>query len=104
VSIGQFRGILPAVVTPSDEKRRFWPAAFERLLSSMYDAGVDGVYVCGQTGEGLAQPTARWKQVLECAVGCTPRGKQVIARVGAHSTKPWPPFSPAGLRRRYHYP
>jgi dihydrodipicolinate synthase/N-acetylneuraminate lyase len=90
VSIGQFRGILPPVATPFNEKGRFWSAAVERLLSSrrlfssMYDAGVDGVYACGQTGEGLAQPAAQWKQAPECAVGCAPRGRQVIAHVGAY--------------------
>ena len=40
MSIGQFRGILPPVATPFNEKGRFWSAAVERLLSSMY-AGVD---------------------------------------------------------------
>ena len=46
------KGILPAVVTPVDEDENFAPAAYEALLEKIYTAGVDGIYVCGQTGEG----------------------------------------------------
>jgi N-acetylneuraminate lyase len=83
----EFRGILPAAVTPFDDKGRFWPTALERLLETFYEAGVDGVYVCGQTGEGLLQPAAQRKEVVECAVRCSPRGKHVIAHVGSYSAE-----------------
>src|SRR5205085_8799941 len=49
------KGILPAAVTPFDNNEQFAPAAFEALLESLYSSGVDGVYVCGGTGEGLLQ-------------------------------------------------
>jgi N-acetylneuraminate lyase len=45
------------------------------------------VYVCGQTGEGLLQPAAQRKQVVECALRCTPSGKRVIVHVGARSSE-----------------
>jgi N-acetylneuraminate lyase len=77
-------GILPAVVTPFDEWGRFADAAFERLLHFVYEAGVDGVYVCGQTGEGLLQRTESRKRATELAVSHSPRGKTVIVHVGAH--------------------
>lgn len=77
-------GILPAVVTPLQDGR-FWPAAFERLLKFVYDAGSDGVYVCGQTGEGLLLRAEERMRAVETAVQCTPRGKTVIAHVGAYS-------------------
>ena len=47
------RGILAAAVTPIDRAERFAEGPFEALLERVYAAGVDGVYVCGQTGEGL---------------------------------------------------
>jgi N-acetylneuraminate lyase len=44
---------------------------------------VDGLYVCGQTGEGLQQTVAMRKQTLEAALACSPKGKHVIAHIGA---------------------
>jgi N-acetylneuraminate lyase len=82
----QFHGILPAVVTPLDAGERFASASFESLLERVYAAGVDGIYVCGQTGEGLQQPVEQRKRVAEVAVRCSPAGKQVIVHVGAHRT------------------
>ncbi|MFB3825231.1 MAG: dihydrodipicolinate synthase family protein [Bryobacteraceae bacterium] len=77
-------GILPAVVTPLDDQGRFCPAAFERLLEALYGSGVHGIYVCGNTGEGLAQSAAQRMQVAEAAVRCSPKDKLVIIHVGAH--------------------
>lgn len=79
-------GILPALVTPMKEDLSLDPAQLERLCEVIYGAGVDGVYVCGQTGEGLQQPAAQRKQVLEAAVRATPKGKVVMAHVGSPST------------------
>lgn len=79
-----FQGILSAVITPFDEHENFAPAAFERLLERLYAAGIDGVYVTGQTGEGLLQPVEQRKRVAEVALRATPQGKSVIVHVGAY--------------------
>jgi N-acetylneuraminate lyase len=81
-----FEGILPATVTPLDEKERFVPAAYEALIERLYGAGVDGLYVCGGTGEGLLQSVAQRKQVAEAAVENSPAGKLAIVHVGAFCT------------------
>src|SRR5579864_8844174 len=80
-----FSGIFPAVVTPLTIERKFAPDAFERLLDRLYSAGCDGVYVCGQTGEGLLQSPEMRKQVAEAAVRSS-TGKAVIVHVGSSST------------------
>ena len=80
-------GILPAIVTPLDDRNRFHPGAFERLVKRLYEAHVDGLYVCGQTGEGLQQPLAQRQEVAEAAVRLSPPGKSVIIHVGAASTE-----------------
>jgi N-acetylneuraminate lyase len=80
-----FHGILPALITPLDDQGRLLPAALERLLAALYATDIQGVYVCGQTGEGPAQPVEQRMQVLETTVRCTPAGKSVIAHVGAAS-------------------
>jgi N-acetylneuraminate lyase len=82
----KLHGILPAVVTPFDADGKFVPAVFERLLDRLYSAGVHGIYVCGQTGEGLLQPVEQRKRVAEVAVRCSPPGKQVIVHTGAFRT------------------
>ena len=80
------RGVMPAILTPMDAEGRFLPGAFEQLLEFVYTRGADGIYVCGQTGEGLQQPVAQRKLVVESAVQHTPSGKFVMAHIGAPST------------------
>jgi N-acetylneuraminate lyase len=80
------KGILPAAVTPFDSDEQFVPAFFEALLESLYSAGVDGVYVCGGTGEGLLQTVEQRKRVAEAAIANSPKGKLVMVHVGSHRT------------------
>jgi N-acetylneuraminate lyase len=82
----ELRGILPALVTPFDESGALVEAAFEKLLERVYKTNIDGVYVCGSTGEGLLQPIEQRKRVAEMAVRCSPGGKQVIVHTGAYRT------------------
>jgi len=86
MSTARFEGILPAVITPFDEHENFAPEVFERLLERLYGAGIDGLYVTGQTGEGLLQPVEQRKRVAESAVRCSPKGKTVIVHVGTYRT------------------
>jgi N-acetylneuraminate lyase len=79
----RFRGVFPAIVTPFDANREFAAETFERLLAHLYEAGVHGVYVCGQTGEGVLQPVNMRQQVAEAAVRCSPKDRTVILHVGA---------------------
>lgn len=76
-------GILPAIVTTFDEEGRFRPAPFEKLAARLYEAGVDGLYVCGNTGEGMEQSVAQRKRVAEAALRCAPAGKMIIIHIGA---------------------
>jgi N-acetylneuraminate lyase len=80
-------GIIPAIVTPVDDRSRFHSVAFERLVKRLYEARVDGLYVCGQTGEGLQQPLSQRQEIAEAAVQLSPPGKSVIIHVGAPSTE-----------------
>ncbi|MFN7920384.1 MAG: dihydrodipicolinate synthase family protein [Bryobacteraceae bacterium] len=82
----RFHGVLPAIVTPVDAKGRFDEVAYEKLVSFVYSEGVHGLYVCGQTGEGLQQDPAQRKRVAEASVRLSPKGKQVIVHVGAYNT------------------
>jgi N-acetylneuraminate lyase len=82
----QFSGILPAIVTPLDQHGALNVKSFELLLERFYAAGCHGVYVCGQTGEGLQLSPDVRERALEAAVANTPSGRTVIAHIGAAST------------------
>ncbi len=79
----RFRGVFPAVVTPFDANGEFAAETFERLIARLYETGVHGIYVCGQTGEGLLQPVNMRQRVAETAVRCSPKDRAVILHVGA---------------------
>ncbi len=78
-------GILPAIVTPIDEEsEQLHTRSFERLIAGYYEAGVHGLYVCGNTGEGLLlRPEVR-EAAVEIAVRNSGPQHQVIVHVGAH--------------------
>jgi N-acetylneuraminate lyase len=81
-----FEGVMPAVVTPYDAAGEFRADSFEKLLEGVYEAGVHGVYVCGNTGEGPQLHVPLRKLAAEAAVKNSPKGKVVIVHTGAAST------------------
>ena len=46
-----FRGVIPPVVIPLTEKRQLDLEALERSINRMIDAGVDGLFFLGSSGE-----------------------------------------------------
>ena len=81
------QGIVPAILTPLNEDETLNPKAFEALIEHLYAEGVDGIYVCGNTGEGLLLPPELREQATEIAVRASPKGKQVIVHTGAHNAR-----------------
>ncbi|MEJ7606741.1 MAG: dihydrodipicolinate synthase family protein [Bryobacteraceae bacterium] len=77
---------MPAVVTPLTEDEQFAEAPFRLLLERVYNAGSDGIYVCGQTGEGVLLPLSVRERVTEAAVESSPAGKSVIVHIGSART------------------
>ncbi len=83
----RLRGIFPAIVTPFGADGEFATGTFERLLAHLYETGVHGVYVCGQTGEGVLQTVSMRQQVAETAIRCSPKDRAVVLHVGATRLK-----------------
>ncbi|PKL13942.1 MAG: hypothetical protein CVV52_03885 [Spirochaetae bacterium HGW-Spirochaetae-8] len=46
------KGIIPAVITPVDENGDILFSMLEKQVGYLSEAGVDGLFVCGGTGEG----------------------------------------------------
>ena len=50
----QIRGVVPPVVVPDTPDHELDVPSFERLINRLIDAGVDGLFFLGSSGEGVA--------------------------------------------------
>lgn len=82
----KLEGVYPALVTPLDDSGAFDPIAMRKIVRYQMDAGVDGFYVCGGTGEGLLLPRAEREKALQTVVDEVQGQAGVIAHVGAFQT------------------
>lgn len=59
------RGVIPPVVTPLTAAGDIDAASFERSLNRMIDAGVDGLFTLGSSGEVAFSTDARRREIIE---------------------------------------
>ena len=85
--MNNFRGIMPALLTPFDASGEVTTPAIHQLIEFLLASGVSGFYVNGSTGEGLLLSVNERKQVLEAALDAVNGRVPVIAHVGAVSTR-----------------
>ena len=79
-----FSGIIPALITPLDANERINEDAARRMMNWQMDAGVDGFYILGATGEGpVVAPKERMKLSEIAREETTRRGAKAIIHVGA---------------------
>jgi N-acetylneuraminate lyase len=82
----ELKGIFPALVTPVNSDGEFQAKPYEQLLKRVYKANIQGVYVCGQTGEGFQLSLDSRRTATECAVQNSPADTKVIVHVGTPIT------------------
>ncbi|MCD4549260.1 MULTISPECIES: dihydrodipicolinate synthase family protein [unclassified Schaalia] len=63
-----FRGIIPPVVTPLTEDRRFDVASHERNIERMIEAGVHGLFILGSSGEVVFNTDELRREIMETTV------------------------------------
>ena len=81
------RGIWPALVTPfTDDGSALAPARVEPLVKHLIDAGSNGFFVCGGTGEGSAMSVPERKAMTEATIAAVAGAVPLIFQVGATST------------------
>lgn len=81
------RGILPALCTPFDDSGQ--EVAIERvapLVGALIDAGSQGFFVCGGTGEGGAMTVPERKIMAATTATANAGAVPIILQVGATST------------------
>lgn len=77
-----FSGIVPPIVTPLTLEGEVDTTSLERLLSLQIEAGVDGLFVLGSSGEAGYLTDAQRAQVVQTAIGHV--GGQVPVLVGVN--------------------
>ena len=80
------KAILPALLTPLDERRNLNPAALDALVDRLLAEGVDGFYAMGSSGEALLLSTEERKQAAAAVLKRVDGRVPVIVQVG--STNP----------------
>ena len=61
-------GVVPPVVVPDTTDRKLDVASYERSLNRMIDAGVDGLFVLGSSGEVVFSTDERREEVIRESV------------------------------------
>lgn len=77
----QFRGVIPPVVIPLSDKKTLDLEAFDRSINRMIDAGVDGLFFLGSSGEVAFLTDAQRYHVLQEAVAIVNGRVPVLAGI-----------------------
>lgn len=81
------KGIFAPMTTPFGKDGELDRAAFEFNCRAHVQAGLNGVVVCGSTGEAALLDTAERESLVEWARRQVPDDRMLIAGVGAESTR-----------------
>ncbi len=80
-----FEGMATALITPITESGIDYEA-FGKLIDWQIDEGIDGLVVCGTTGEGSTLTDSEHKAAIKFAVERTNKRVPVIAGTGSNDT------------------
>lgn len=87
MSLPQWSGVFPAVVTQMHQDQSLDLAASARHFEALIDSGISGLIVCGSLGENQCLQPDEKRAVLKCAVE-TARGRiPVLSGVAEMSTR-----------------
>jgi N-acetylneuraminate lyase len=85
--IDKLGGVHVAFNTPFDGRGELNSAGVKKLARCYQQAGIDGLYVAGSTGEGLALHIEERKKLLEAVVEEVGDEMTVFAHIGAIATR-----------------
>ncbi len=78
-----FAGIYPALVTPMRDDLTLHAALLPRLVEFHLDAGVDGIWIAGASGEGELLSTEERRVITEMVIEAVAGRAKVIVHVGS---------------------
>lgn len=80
----KFKGIMPAIASPCDENGVFIEDKYYTLVENLYGQSIDGLYLCGATGDGVNMKPEERKRAAGIAVSLSKKNDgKVIVHVGA---------------------
>lgn len=85
--MNNFKGILPALITPYEKDGSVHYSELKRLVRHLISQGADGFYVGGSTGEAFLLTQEERKKILEAVLEENNGEKTVVAHVGQISTE-----------------
>jgi len=83
----KFRGAYTAIITPFDEKDRVDYDALEKLIEIQISMGIDGIVVCGTTGESPTLNSFEHSDVIRFVIDKVAKRVKVIAGTGSNCTR-----------------
>lgn len=83
---GKYHGVVPAFYACYDGKGTVSPQGVRALTEHLVGKGVQGLYVCGSSGECIYQSVAERKLVLENVMAVAKGRAVVIAHVACNNT------------------
>ena len=82
-----FHGAWPALITPATQDGDLNLAALHDLVAWLLNKKIDGLYLCGSTGEGLLLPPAERRSLVETVMQQVGDRIPIIVHVGSVSTR-----------------
>ena len=82
----ELHGVYPALITPFDKAGGVNGTVVKEIVDWHLEAGVNGFYICGGTGEGLLLSAQERKLMLEATVRAASGRGKVIAHVATLDT------------------
>ena len=82
-----FKGVATAIVTPFDEENKINFDEFKRLIDFQIENRVNGIVVCGTTGEASTLSCQEKEELIKYCVKVVNKRVPVIAGVGSNNTK-----------------
>ena len=83
----RYQGVFPAFYACYDERGNVSPERAARLTEHLISKGVQGLYVCGSSGECIYQDVEERKETLRAVVEAAAGRVTIIAHVAANSTR-----------------
>ena len=80
-----FKGLIAAVFTPMKEDGSINRVQIEPIVEHLIEDGIDGIYVCGSTGEGASLTSEERRKVAEAYVDAIAGRIKVIVHIGHNS-------------------
>ena len=85
--IKDINGVIPALITPFDEKENFDEKRMRAVVEHLLKRGVHGLYLTGSTGESFLMTPDERKRVVAVVVDQVGGRVPVIAQIGNIGTK-----------------